>query len=126
MSRAGSLTQWSCGGEESLLKDFAWYTASSNRFVYPVALRRPNAFGCFDTLGNLSEWCHPLEQIVDEEKRQFLHRGGNYQDEARTASSAFRFKQTKTGYSFIGFRIARTIEPASDGQTALKKAVTPD
>jgi formylglycine-generating enzyme required for sulfatase activity len=82
--------------------------------------------------GNVGEWCHPLEPIIDnvaqadDKKRQFLHRGGSYQDDARAASSAFRVRQTETGYSFTGFRLARTIEPASDGQTTLKKAVTPE
>jgi serine/threonine protein kinase/formylglycine-generating enzyme required for sulfatase activity len=127
VARAGSLTQWNCGSDERLLKEFAWYAINSNRFVYPVGSLMPNAFGCFDIYGNVGEWCHPLERIVDpENEREFLHRGGSYQHDARVNSSAHRFRQTKAGYSFTGFRIVRTIEPAGDGQTALKEAVTPD
>jgi formylglycine-generating enzyme required for sulfatase activity len=125
--RGGSLTPWSCGADEEFLKEFAWCSLISSGKVTSVATMRPNAFGLFDTSGNVGEWCHPVERLreVDGEPR-FLLRGGSYQSASKGTHSALRYEQSKAGYSFDGFRIARTINPASDGQTALKKAVTPE
>jgi formylglycine-generating enzyme required for sulfatase activity len=120
--RAGATTPWNCGAEQSLVDEFGWFGLNSDNTRHAVGTLRPNAFGFFDTLGNVAEWCHPLTP-----GKSFVVRGGYYKDDVRQVRSGARYDDLNgRALSFTGFRIARTIKPAGDGQAALKKTVTPD
>ena len=47
-----------------LLDPIAVYRANSNSKSAPVGTKEPNAWGLYDTLGNLFEWC--LDRLTDE------------------------------------------------------------
>ncbi len=54
-SRAGTTTVWSCGNDEALLSSYC-HVASRSPAV--CGSKMPNAWGLFDTEGNVSEWCY--------------------------------------------------------------------
>ena len=55
--RAGTTTRYYCGDYESSLGSYAWYSDNSDAKTHPVKQKRPNAFGLYDMLGNVWEWC---------------------------------------------------------------------
>jgi formylglycine-generating enzyme required for sulfatase activity len=102
--RAKSTTTWVCGADSEHLSSFAWFNVNSDRQLHQVGLLRPNPLGLFDVAGNVSEWCHTS---ADDQK--LILRGGMYDEAARLLRSGRRQSQSSTGYSFTGFRIARTL-----------------
>ena len=102
--RAGSTTRWHCGISEEHLGKFAWFALSANERLHQVGMVRPNQFGLFDTTGNVAEWCQ-----ADATTYSYALRGGSYDEPGRRVRSAQLQYKTGVGYSFTGFRIARTV-----------------
>jgi len=55
--RAGTTTRYSFGDDASRLGEYAWDPDNSGGMTHAVSQRRPNAFGLYDMLGNVREWC---------------------------------------------------------------------
>jgi formylglycine-generating enzyme required for sulfatase activity len=121
--RAGSSTIRFYGHDAALLGKYAWYYSNADDRSWPVGSVKPNAFGLFDMLGNVSEWClniysrkisaetdTVLNQRMVDRSVSVVERGGGYSTSVRTLRSANRKPSFPQAISFsIGFRIARTL-----------------
>jgi len=113
--RAGTVTAWSCGSDESLLGNYAWYSLNSNATMHPVGMLKPNGLGLFDVHGNAWQWCQNAYVIPNDNKDKpgkvvrIMH-GGSFYLDARNARSAYRswFEPALRSGDF-GFRVARTL-----------------
>jgi serine/threonine protein kinase/formylglycine-generating enzyme required for sulfatase activity len=128
--RAGSSTPRFYGHDPALLRSYAWYHDNADDRSWPVGSLKPNAFGLFDMLGNVSEWCidiynkgrpadsadaltgHPIDRLV-----QLSQRGEGFNNSARALRSANRQFNIPQAISYsTGFRIARTLPPNKGSQ----------
>ena len=136
-SRAGALTSRFYGQSEPLLGDYAWYeyawyeansSLEGKPVPWSVGLKKPNATGLFDGLGNVWNWCqdefndYPTGAADDDaegsltisrESRRVL-RGGSFASSASLVRSANRNGQVPTTrLNDYGLRVARTLPPVS-------------
>jgi formylglycine-generating enzyme required for sulfatase activity len=65
------------------LKEYAWFDANSEEKSQPVAKKKPNAWGLFDTMGNVSEWAIRADGSG-------ITCGGSWRDKADEVSPAAR------------------------------------
>jgi len=96
------------------LDKIAWYS------TYPlraVGLKEPNAFGLYDMLGNLSEWCwdyygeYNEDPVIDPKGAIYypghVYRGGACHSMAVEARSAKRYHTSQIFNTSVGFRVVR-------------------
>lgn len=55
-TRGGTKTLYYWGDDEDLASAYAWHFQNSDGKTHPVGLKKPNAFGLYDTVGNVQEW----------------------------------------------------------------------
>lgn len=104
---AGSETPFFVGEDPAYLNHFAWYGRNCDK-VMNVATRAPNAFGFFDMMGNVAEWCHSQEP--DSSAGLYIGFGyRNQQDHLRTNGSKEWTQELDREFSFVGFRVVRTV-----------------
>lgn len=80
------------------LNPIAWNTANAGSTSHPVGLKRANAFGLHDMLGNVMEWCadglrdYKPDPVVDPitPGRLYCYRGGCWMDDDRYCRADYR------------------------------------
>ncbi|ASK14910.1 TPA: formylglycine-generating enzyme family protein [Bacillus cereus] len=81
----------------------------SNGEIHDVGQKEPNAWGLYDMLGNVWEWCYDLyDETVYGSYRIF--RGGSWAETARGCGATCRRRSHPTFHiDDLGFRLARSI-----------------
>jgi formylglycine-generating enzyme required for sulfatase activity len=106
------------GARYGNLDYIAWYAGNSGKTTHPVARKQPNAWGLYDMLGNVFEWCsdwyyirHPGGKVTDPVGPLLgdwrVIRGGCWLTPADDCRSAYRdCGGHEYRNSCIGFRLA--------------------
>lgn len=105
--RAGSNTAYYFGNDAKKLKEYAWFNGNSKNKYQKTGQKKPNAWGLYDMLGNVSEWtldqykadyytaigdkpADPLIEATTTYPRSV--RGGGYTDDPAACRCAARSK----------------------------------
>lgn len=125
------------GSEDARYGDIdsiAWYYRNANQKTHSVGQKRPNAWGLYDMLGNVKEWCqdwygyYTANSVTDPEGPSSgsnrVVRGGAFDDSASSARAATRndYIPDRGGYVTVGFRLLRTI--SDEASSASRKHAT--
>ena len=102
--RAGTTTDFSSGGDNTLLRNYATFQESR---AAPCATKLPNAWGLFDTHGNVEEWCDDTIGSSDGKRGSFrAFRGGSWNCSAGRCRSAHRTWYVPSHRNYdLGFRL---------------------
>jgi len=100
------------------IEDIAWYDDNSGGSTQPVGVKQPNAYGLYDMLGNVWEWCQDWYGSYTSSAKTNptgpssgsgrVYRGGSWFDDARGVGAPYRDSIDYTDYRSIdlGFRLA--------------------
>jgi formylglycine-generating enzyme required for sulfatase activity len=123
--RAGSDADYYYGADPGKLSEYAWYAANSDKKTHQVGQKRPNAWGLYDMLGNVGEWCNDIyaKDYYEHSPAQNPHgptdgslyvlRGGSWNSGADALRSSHRlgenpgFSDACLARDAIGFRCVK-------------------
>jgi formylglycine-generating enzyme required for sulfatase activity len=112
--RAGTTTAYYWGDDPKKIDEYGWYDGNSDEKTHQVGTKKPNNWGLYDMVGNVSEWCvdaydkdyyktfpldkPTLEPVLLSAGTRFrdVARGGSWTDEAPLCRSAARVGSEKS------------------------------
>jgi formylglycine-generating enzyme required for sulfatase activity len=123
-ARAGTVTRWSFGDDESQLGEYAWYRDNAwdigLQWGQPVGTKLPNPWGLYDMYGNVWEWVqdwygetyYSESPGIDPQGPSSgsirVLRGSSFDNFARHVRSADRGLFDPAFRGFFGVRLLRT------------------
>jgi formylglycine-generating enzyme required for sulfatase activity len=125
-ARARSSARFTFGDAEEQLDQYAWYYSKNpGQKTQPVATKMANAFGLYDMHGNVFEWVEdPWHEnyigaptdgsawLQDGDDSRRVVRGGSWLNDPQYLRAAYRYRfSTDDRINFLGFRLARTLNP---------------
>ncbi len=114
-------TDWVSSLKEPHSSHIVWHRDNSNELPHPVAELKPNAFGLYDTLGNVWEWQRdgfteetsrlPATDPEVPSQKEYVVRGGAWTNSLEELHVIQRYRRPP-GHtsSVVGFRIEGTPE----------------
>jgi len=116
--RAGSADRWPLGNDEAKAALVGWFQPEADGRAHAVGGKLPNAWGLYDMLGNVYEWCgdwyrsdyYAQSPAVDPPGPttglERVIRGGSWWNNAAHCRPAARVGSPPDGSEMIGLRIA--------------------
>jgi len=122
-ARAGTITRYSFGNDDSDLSDYAWYNSNSGSKTHPVGQKQPNPWGMYDMYGNV--WERVLDRWHDDYKGapidgsaweddssvypKRVSRGGGWSAHDGGCRSATRYDSGPAHDDRVGFRLLQEV-----------------
>lgn len=119
--RAGKSTRFFWGDDEASAGEYAWFNNNSSGRAHAVGRKLPNAWGLYDTAGNVFEWCESVYKdgtVVDnppamstpKEEGSRVLRGGPFDDKTGDLRASNRLRNEPSNVlRVIGFRCVRGV-----------------
>ncbi|GBR77022.1 sulfatase-modifying factor protein [Candidatus Termititenax persephonae] len=96
---------WGYNWSDTEMDKYGWWGNNSGGTTHAVGLKNPNAYGLYDVLGNVWEWCS-----TSYDSNSHVIRGGSWYDSADVFESAYDHcsNNLNSFHNMVGFRLART------------------
>lgn len=119
--RAGALGHVAIQAKESTLSQYAWWGKNSGDRSHPVGRLKPNAFGLYDMLGNVAEWCETAEDPNSTNVLR-VNAGGHFSDPNLVGQdcSTSSWLDEDARERWTGLRLAKNAAPPIPGKTKPK------
>lgn len=118
--RAGTATRyyWDEDPQYNMIPEYAWYDSNSTMSTHEVGEKIPNAWGLYDMLGNVFEWCSDyyapysanpqIDPAGPTSGTERVRRGGSWLTNSFSCRSAIRGQLIHYQRSqYLGFRLVR-------------------